>query len=212
MPTAKMGDKLPIDSKGDFINLKKKDESARVRFINPNFNYDGIHLTTNENGKWVASECTKTNSDLDCDSCNKYKEIMSEMKNITDENTKKEIRDRANKFKVKINFYYIVIDRLDGKAKVLQATLSTRIKLDERVAGGEDIMKYDYILKRTEKVGSDYYSLERVDSADTEPLNEKELLEVEKANSWDLSDMVGGKKSEHPLEPSEQIDASDFEA
>ena len=65
---------------------------------------------------------------------------------------------------------------------------------------GVDILKVDFVVKRTEKAGS-YYSLTRVDSAETSELTKDEKEELEKAKEMNVEEIVGGKRGSMSFQP-----------
>jgi hypothetical protein len=201
MPNAMMGDKLKeIDRGSGFINLKAKGDKAQIRFIRSDFYYSGKHFSQGADNKWIIQDCSRINEGNPCDTCQKAFDILKELKGVEDENVKKEIKKRAREFQPNVSFYYTVLDRETGEAKIFQTTVGIRIKLDAKLADGEKIMNYDYVVKRTEVLSS-YYTIDRVDSADTKELTEKELKEVEMAQGWNVQEMVDGNKSAETLEP-----------
>lgn len=200
MPQANFGEKTNADRRGGFIKLKDKGETFRIRFIRPDFFYDGKHFTELADHKWDIQGCPRINEDNYCDTCEKAQEILSTLNGVKDENERKAIKEKAKPFQPSISFYYPVIDRADETAKILQVSMGIRIKLEERLKKGEEVLKYDYDITRTEKPGSEYYTLERVDSAETKELTEREKVEVADAIKWDLSKMVEGRKSDLELD------------
>lgn len=207
MPTGKIGDPNALDNKGLFISLKDKDEKHTFRFLRPDYTYDGKHFEQGADGKWTVTDCPRINEGNPCELCQKAMDIKKALKNTDDENEKKKIRETARPYEPKVTFYYVVLDRETGFCKILKTTLSVRLKLEEKLNDGEDIYHSDYVLKRTEKPGSEYYTLTRVDSKDTKPFTEEEEKEVEKCLEWDLEDLTLGTKSEFEVNPevAEQI-------
>ena len=199
--TTGFGEKLGgVDRDPLFASLVSKDESIKFRIIAPPF-YDGKHfLKDQETGKWVVSYCPKVMETEFCEYCQKYFEFIKAAKKITDTAKQVQAIKEANYFKSKIQFYYPIIDRESEQARILKTSLSIRIKVDAEVKLGVDVTKFDYVMTRTEKPGSEYYTLIRIDSSMTKPFSEKEQKEFEIAKAWDLKDMVGNvKQSEEDL-------------
>lgn len=193
MPTQKaFGSKTAMDSGSGFVQLKKKGEKVQFRFIAPP-SYDGKHFKKVGDKKWDITMCPKVMTEEYCELCDTYYKMMAEAKAMEDENAKKAKQEEARNFKSKVTFYYPILDREDGKAKILKTTLSVRLKVDEKTAMGKDVTKNDYILMRTEKPGTDYYSLEPVDSADSNPLSTEELEQIEVAKTWDMEEKIETK-------------------
>jgi hypothetical protein len=145
--------------------------------------------------------CPKIMTEEHCDICEKYYTMVAEAKKIEDKNVKEEKMKEAKYYKCATAFYYPILDRtpdllgkpVEGKAKILKTTLSIRLKVDEKTALGKDVTKNDWIIVRTEKPGSDYYSLDSVDSADCLALSEGEIKEIEEAKTWNMEDKIGTK-------------------
>ena len=87
---------------------------------------------------------------------------------------------------------------------ILEAPLSIRLKLEDFVEAGMDIFESDFIYRRTEKPGSDYYTLIRKDSKDTPSLTEDEVVSCAEALNWDLETEVSGKPSTLNFVPDEK--------
>lgn len=204
MPSANVGEVTSLDRKGVFIKLKTKDEKFRIRFASLQYQYEGKHIIKNDQGKWDVSDCPRINEENPCEICQKAFDIKKELKGVTDENIKKAIHEKARPFEPKITFYYAVLDRDLSMAKVLETTTSIRIKLETKMRNGEKILNYDYIITRTENPGAEYYALDRVDSAETVALSEKEINELELAKNFDLEKITGGGKASE-LEEVEDI-------
>ncbi len=211
MPNANVGDVLAFDRKGGFISLKNKDEKYLIRFTRMDYSYDGKHFSQGADGKWTITDCDRINKDIPCDICDKAFEIKRKLKGVTDENEKKKIHEEARPYEPKITFYYPVLDRGDETCKILKTTLSIRLKIEEQIKDGKDILTGDYTIKRTEKPGSEYYTLVREDSADTKPLTEREIREVAGAKTWNLEQMIGGKKSEFEPEIEDVVEDDELD-
>lgn len=234
MPTSTLGKKIKgVDRTEQFIQLKSKDQKVKLRFVTPDYAYEGKHFIKDDNGKYTVTDCTKINNEVPCDLCEQYydliepsyvlrKELKELEKNKTDENKARrmelksdieDIKKKASPYKVTVSFYYPVLKRgitdLDHpEAAVFKTTLSIRLKLEREQADGIDITKFDYIITRTEETGAghDYYSFTRVDSAMTKSLTEEEIKLMEVAIGWDLETLTQGKR--HTTAQDEEADES----
>lgn len=104
------------------------------------------------------------------------------------EQSKKEAKPYQNSVFV----YFPVINRETQEFTIFQTTMSVRNKFEDEISLGKKVLEMDWIVLRTETPGSEYYKLSPVDSADTKPLTEKELAEVERYKSMDLAEIVAG--------------------
>ena len=69
-----------------------------------------------------------------------------------------------------------------------------RNDIEDEVEAGIDVLKAEFVLTRTERPGSDYYSLVRMDSQDVKKLTAEEELELDGAKTLDLHTILGGSK------------------
>lgn len=211
MPNAQMGSTLPIDSRGLFIDLKAKGESVTVRFATAEFYYDGKHFTKDENtGKWVVTSCPRINEDAPCDMCDKFfelKKLAKESKKAGDKVGEEDLNNKARAYGAKVSFYYPVLDRETGMAKIFKTSLSVRLKLEDFLKAGTNVLGSDFTITRTERTGADYYTVIRVDSAEVKPFSEKDTAELQKAKEFVLGDIIENvKQSELSLEQAEGDD------
>lgn len=212
MPSARIGDKISLDRK-EFLELKSKGEKIKIRIANADYYYEGKHFFQGKGGDWTVTPCLRVNEKLDCETCERYFELAEQVKdarNDGDEKKAKELDKEARKYRANISFYYPVLDRDTGLAGIFKTTLSTRLKLEEKQNDGVDILKFDFIVKRTEKPGSDYYSLDRVDSADTPDLTKEEKEELKKAQELKIEDVVAGPKGTMKFEAEKKEDPDDI--
>lgn len=197
MPTFNFGDKLAMDRKNLFIQLKSKDERFHLRFIGGG-SYDGKHFIQNGD-KWDITYCPRIMDDLHCEHCEVAFSIQKQIKELkeTDGNEQdiKKLEKELRPHKVKITFYYPVIDRDKEQLHVLKTSLSVRLALEDEIKNGIDVTKYDYYLTRTEKPGSEYYKLTRIDSSETKPLTEEEEKELKQVQTMDLEAITKSKRS-----------------
>ena len=195
MPEFQLGDKLNIDRGQDFIELKSKGEKVHLRFLPGTYYYDATHFVKKTDGGWDVFKCSRVMEDEKCDECEKYFDLIKQAKATSSEKKATELRKKANGHKATIRFYFPVLDRETEQAGIFKTSLSVRLRLEEEYSNGVEVLDYDYIITRTEKPGSDYYSLTRLDSKQIKKLTPKEVGEVKKASTWDVAEMVGGKES-----------------
>lgn len=173
--------KTSVDYKSDFISLKAKDQKIKFRILAPPY-YEGLHFI-NENGKYIKSYCPKIMNEQKCSFCEKYFDLIKQAKKSKEEGDlkkEKDLKKEARNYKVKVNFYYPIINRETESGQILKTTLSVRLKIDQEVANGINVLEYDYVLVRTENSGADYYALIRQDSKMSKTLTDKELKEAER--------------------------------
>lgn len=211
MPNAQMGSTLPIDSRGLFIDLKSKGESATVRFATAEFYYDGKHFNKDETtGKWVVTSCPRINEEAPCDMCDRFfelKKMAKDAKKAGSAENEEKFNNQARPFGAKMSFYYPVVDRETGTAKIFKTSLSVRLKLEDFLKAGVKILERDFTITRTERAGADYYTVIAVDSLDSKPFTEKENEQMAKAKAFVLTDIIeNAQQSNLSLEPAEGED------
>lgn len=193
MPVAEIGQPLNLGGGSQFLRLKSKGDKVQFRLAKGAV-YEGKHFLTNEQGETEFSYCARimTQGAEKCPTCEKFFELKREAKETPDKSKREELlQDASKKYGVKISFYWPIVDRADGKAKILQTSLSVRSKFESMVEAGVNILDSDFILLRTETPGADYYSLIRVDSKDTKELSKEEKEELTKAKNMDLEEILG---------------------
>lgn len=206
-----MGSTLPIDSRGLFIDLKGKGESVTVRFATAEFYYDGKHFNKDEaTGKWVVTACPRINEEAPCDMCDKFfefKKLAKDAGKAGDKAGEEDLNNKARPYGAKMSFYYPVLNRETGTAKIFKTSLSIRLKLEEMLKAGVKVLERDFVITRTERAGSDYYTLIPIDSADVKPFTEKDGVELQKAKDFVLTDIIeNAQQSNLSLEPIEGED------
>jgi len=214
MPDATMGHKNNLDRDSLFIELSNKDDWIRVRFVKQDYYYEGKHFEQVDD-KWNVSECEKINADGVCELCDKYDEIIrpkyelrKKIKDLGDSEVtfaervklKEEIErleTKAKPYKVNISFYYPVIDRAIGRARILKTVMTVRIALEKFLKNGDDVLSTDYEIVRTE-VTNGYYTITPLDK----PIefSDEENSEYMKALGWNMGDLVNGRKSDFNME------------
>ena len=204
MPSAKIGDKINVDRK-EFLELKSKGDKVLIRIASDDYYYDGKHFMQKKDGDWDVTLCPRVNEKLECDTCEQYfaiKKQIKEAKDNKDSEAEKSLEKAARKVKPAIAFYYPVLDRDGGVATIFKTTLMIRVALEEKRDEGVNILDVDFVVKRTEKAGS-YYTLTRVDSAETTKLTSEETEELEKAKNINVGDVINGKKGSMNFQPDE---------
>lgn len=194
MPYADFGEELSFNS-SHWMQLKAKGDSVLFRLIGAPY-YDGKHIFEDGRGGWFIEDCDRVNKGTKCAKCQIFFEHKEEEKAETDPEKKKELGKQARKYQAKVTFYYPILNRKDKKFQVLKTTFGVRNKIENEAAAGVKIMERDFVLKRTEAPGADFYSLTRIDSADSEPLDETEKAEIEKGKAVNVEKMVNGKADE----------------
>lgn len=207
MPIAKFGEKTSLEKRGGKIfKLAHKDEKVTVRFLGDGF-YTGKHFVQREDGSWDIFFCPRIMLDKPCSLCQKFFEKQKELKKMIeakeDEKKIEAIKREVRKLSPTIRFYYPALNRDTGKPMILEVPLSIRLKLEDFVEAGMDIFESDFVYRRTEKPGSDYYTLIRKDSKDTPVLTEDEVVSCAEALNWDLETEVSGKPSTLNFVPDE---------
>lgn len=193
MPSARMGEATNLDRQ-QFFQLKGKGEKATLRFASLDYHYDGQHFIAQEGSdRKMVTPCPRINNQGDCMYCNKYFELSRAAKEIENEVKRKEAFDAARQaYGVALTFYYPVLNRTTKAATIFKTKLSIRKKLETEVEEGVDVLKFDWVVTRTENPGSEYYTLKRVDSAEMQKLDADEKAELEKAKALDLDHILNG--------------------
>ena len=207
MPKLNFGEKASFESgKGDYLELNSKGDKVHVRFLGAAV-YEGKHFLQQPDGKWNVSYCPRIMNSSHCSYCESFFEAKKAQKAMGDykalSEADKEKFDNlgalAKKYSVAISFYYPVLDRATETARILKCGVSTRSYLDTEANAGIKILDFDYVITRLKgkitDAGSDWYSHTRLDSGMIEPLTDKEIEEVEKAESWDIEKTVYGTKA-----------------
>jgi len=224
MPVVDFGEKIPaIDgSSSKIFRLKREGEKVTIRIIDRP-HYISRHFLEKDSGGWNIFFCPRVMKGSKCIYCEKYFDLMKqvkEAKNSGDKKAAEALAKEAKRYKETTRFYYPALIREREEAVLLEVPLSVRLKIDAYVEAGIDILGSDFVYTRTEKPGSDYYTLIRLDSRDTKPLTEKEKEEADSVKEWDIDKMLGfSKESSQELgteenktgEPVEQNDEGLYE-
>lgn len=195
MPEVDFGEKIPeIDgSVSKVFKLKSKGEKVTIRILDKP-HYVSRHFIQKDNGSWNIFFCPRIMNKSKCIYCEKYFDIMKEAKKAKEAGDKEAYEDlvkQARRYKETTRFYYPALIREKEEAVLLEVPLSVRLKIDDYVEAGVDVLNSDFVYTRTEKPGADYYSLIRLDSKDTKPFTEKEKEEIENVKTWDIDGMLG---------------------
>jgi hypothetical protein len=195
------GQSLPSRG-GEYLRLKNKGDQVQFLMAQEPV-YTGKHFQTNEDGSWNVTDCPRIQEGDDCELCEKFFEIKSLVKQFkAAENAKddhpevKRMNNEARNYAVAIQFYFPILDRGDGKFKILQTTNGVRGQFNDHFESGVEVMKKEWILRNTGEVGGKKYALSMVDSADAKPLSDEEKEEFEKAKAYDLSQISNSGSSE----------------
>lgn len=198
MQSLDFGQKMPSQG-GNFIRVKNAGESVTFRIAQPPV-YTGKHFLTTEDGKWNVVTCPRINENEECEHCKAYFDIMAQAKEAEaqgDKGASEELKKEARRGgrQVSIEFYFPVLNRDTGHFGILQTTFGVRNKINEKFENGVKIYERDFVLKNTgSKSPRDLYLLDVVDSADSKPLTEDEMLELQKAKDYDLSRISSGQQ------------------
>lgn len=210
MPSFNLGEALNIDKGGMFVKLKSKGDKLKFRLIKGGY-YDGKHFIKNGD-KWVVTNCPRIMNGEECEYCNKYTSIRTQADLLQNEEERKSVMKEAENYKAKMTFYYPVIDREDGKGKILKTSLVVRQELEQEYKDGIDVYEYDYVLTRTEESPAKYYKLTRIDSKQTKELSTDEVSEIGRLGSMNLEELITGvKPSSQTFEQVEDIIIPDEE-
>lgn len=199
------GQSLPSRG-GEYLRLKNKGDQVQFKIAQEPV-YTGKHFQTKEDGSWDVTDCPRIQEGDDCDLCEKFFEIKSLVKqfkqaeNVKDDNEEvKRMNNEARNYAVAIQFYFPILDRSDGKFKILQTTNGVRGQFNDKFESGIKVMEKEWILRNTGEVGGKRYALSMVDSADVVKLSEEEEAEFEKAKAYDLSQISNSGSNEEDSE------------
>jgi hypothetical protein len=196
MPYVQFGEDLNF-SNNKFTKLKKAGEKIRFRILGTAF-YEGKHFIKGEDDKWKIFPCLRINQKEECEYCKTYFQTLDKAAEFkdTDEKLFKEGKKEAEKFKAAIMVYYPIINRDTEQFQIFQTGMGTRKKIEAEVAMEIPVLERDYIVIRTEEPGANYYTLSRVDSADSKPLTTKEKEQIKLFKETNLEKIITGVKDE----------------
>lgn len=191
MPYADFGEKLSFSAGSQFHKLKSQGDKLHFRLLGRPY-IEGKHFTELPDGSWDIQPCPRVNENSKCETCNKYFSIIMKAKKTGDKTLIEQSKKEAKPYQNSVFVYFPVINRETQEFTIFQTTMSVRNKFEDEISLGKKVLEMDWIVLRTETPGSEYYKLSPVDSADTKPLTEKELAEVERYKSMDLAEIVAG--------------------
>lgn len=205
--TLGFGQQLP-GSGNNFVRLKQKGDKIQFRIAQEPAFYAKhfIQLTDQETGqvKWDVPECIRIMNGEECEYCVSFFKIKSKQKKLLagrkkDDLEKEERQEfnrldlQARQFAPTVEHYFAVLDRLDGKAKILQTTNGVKNKFNSYFETGRDVFETEWLLSNT---GSDSpaerYLLQPIDSAKVQNFTSQEEEEWAKAGGLDLSQVGSG--------------------
>lgn len=195
----KWGEKLP--GSGDmFLSLKNKGDKVQFR-IGQEPVHTGKHFAQTATG-WDVTECPRIMSNEDCETCIQYFKIRAQMKKLLAGRKEKDLEgaerkehtvldNESRKFAVAIQWHFPIIDRDDGKFKILQTTNGVRNKFNALFEQGVDVMDTEWVLSNTGSASpAERYLLSAVDSKKVKEFTPEEEAEWAKAQGYDLSQIA----------------------
>ena len=196
MPQIEFGKELSF-SQNMFASLKDKNELMVIRLLDAPV-YEGKHFLKTEFGEWNVIPCPRINAEAECETCEAYFGLMKEAVKSKEKDKEKyeRVKKEAEKFKVTVNFYFPIIDRGSETLKIFKTTPGVRNKLNAKHEAGVKVFERDWTIMRTENPGSDYYTVDAVDSADSKKLTPKEKAEMEKYKKMNLNDYIMGTRDD----------------
>lgn len=195
MPMANFGEKLNFSSNKKFFKLQSKGDKLRFRLLGAPF-IEGKHFFELAEG-WDIQQCPRVNEKQHCEHCDKYFSILSKAKKTGDKTLIEQAKKESQPWQSRVFVYYPVIDRLEAEFKIFQTTLGVRTKIESEHEMGTNLLRSDFVVMRTEQPGAAYYSLSKVDSADSTPLLPEEEKIIEEYKTMDLTELVNGSKDEN---------------
>ena len=208
MPYAQFGEQTLIDKRATkTFKLTAEGQKVTFRILGNGF-YNAKHFLLKEDGNWNIFYCPRLMLGDDCEYCEQYFNKNKDLKELKeggskDKNAIKALEKEVRRFKPSIRWYYPILNRDTGKSTILETSLSVRNKLEDFTRAEVDILASDFVLVRTEKPGSDYYTLIRKDSKDTPKLSGEEAEEITKCLEWNIEEIVQGKESKLRFSPEE---------
>lgn len=174
------------------IRMKAQGDKIQFRMAKRDPGYDILHFIRTESG-WNISQCPRKDSE-ECEYCIEFFKLKAQAKKLvdSDENITKDspevkkLNNKADKINPTTVWFLPIVDREDGKFKVLQVTNGVRNKLVGQKELGVDLFETEWMLMNTGKAGADLYLLSPVDSSKVEKLSEKEKVELDKALNYEF--------------------------
>jgi hypothetical protein len=204
MSTQKIGWGQKLPGAGDmYLSLKNKGDKVQFR-IGQEPVHTGKHFSQNATG-WDVTECPRIMENDECELCNQYftisgkiKKLKAADKTLTDESPEiKKLRNEARPFQAVIQWHFPIVDREDGKFKILQTTNGVRNKFNALFEQGVDVMDTEWVLSNTGSASpAERYLLSAVDSKKVKDFTPEEEAEWVKAQGYDLTQIAGGQGDE----------------
>lgn len=194
------GDKfLRVKQKGDQVQFKIAQEPV---FTGKHF----IQFTDPETQqtKWEVPECSRITSGEDCEHCEKFFAVKARQKKLLGGRKPNDLNNEerqefnrmdleARQYGATIEFYFPILDRSDGKFKILQTTNGVRNKFNAQFEAGVDVLDTEWILRNTGSASpAERYMLTPVDSSKVAKFSAEEEEEWAKACGYDLSQISQG--------------------
>lgn len=192
MPQVGFGEKLQTGG-SQFFKLEAKGDSLHFRLLDAPF-IEGKHFFQTDDG-WDIQPCPRINEGQECEHCKKFFSFYRKAKKETDKTLVAQLKKEGDYWKPSTFVYYPVINRETHEFTLFQTTVGVRTQIEDEYKLGTKVLDVDFKVMRTENPGS-YYKVSRVDSAETEPLNEEELQAVETYKQTNIADLVNGRYDE----------------
>lgn len=189
-------------SSSNFLRLKNTNDEVRFRIAQIPV-YMGKHflqLTDQATGmvKWEVPECPRIATGDECEYCIEFFKVKAKQKRLLAGRKPKDLEgadkkefdaldNEARKVSPTIEHYFAILDRTDGKFKILQTTDGVKNKFITEAEAGTDIMDTEWLLKNTGQVGVNKYLLKAIDSKHVQTFSPEEEEEWAKACGYDLS-------------------------
>lgn len=189
-----------------FLRLKQKGDKVQFRIAqDPAFyakHFIQLHDEVTGQVKWDVPECARIMQGDECGYCINFFNIKAKQKKLLAGRKKEalegEDRKEFNKldlqardFAPTIEHYIAILDRGDGKCKVLQTTNGVKNKFNTYFESGTPIMETEWILSNTGSASpAERYLLQPVDSSKVQKFTPEEEEEWAKAGSYDLSQVA----------------------
>jgi len=159
MPRADFSERIEgVGQRGQFVQLKKKGESITFRIADVP-SYNGKHWISKR--EWVFCPKIMKTAEV-CEWCEKA-EITQDL-------------EEKKQIKVKVSFYFPIVDRETKKAAIFQTGLQVRNAIQEYEKNGIDVYKSDWKVVRNEGDNpANYYAVIRLDTTKLDKDEEEEL-------------------------------------
>jgi hypothetical protein len=189
MPVVQFGEKADF-SNSQFTKLKGKGDKIRFRLLGAPF-IQGKHFFEIGPKEFDVQDCPRVNEKSECQHCTTYFKIMARGKKTGDKTVMEQAKKEAEPFKATISAYFPILNRQTETFQIFQNKLGLKGKVEAEKDLGVKVLNVDWIVSRTEEPGANYYSLSRVDSAETPELSEKEKVEIQKIDTLNWDEIMG---------------------